>query len=137
LHLSQIPVSVKDMKILIIDDDRNMTDMWTIALRNANFEILVATTAKEGIEKAKNEKPEFILLDQIMPDMKGNDVLRLMKADPDINTIPVAVVSNYSEEKMMNEAIEAGAVDYILKYQIEPQDLVEKIRVLVPSAQLN
>ena len=137
MHLSQIPVSVKDMKILIIDDDRNMTDMWTIALRNANFEILVATTAKEGIEKAKNEKPEFILLDQIMPDMKGNDVLRLMKADPDINTIPVAVVSNYSEEKMMNEAIEAGAVDYILKYQIEPQDLVEKIRVLVPSAQLN
>lgn len=125
------------MKILIIDDDRNMTDMWTIALRNANFEILVATTAKEGIEKAKAEHPEFILLDQIMPDMKGNDVLRLMKDDPQINTIPVAVVSNYSEEKMMNEAIEAGAVDYILKYQIEPQDLVEKIKVLVPNAQAN
>lgn len=118
------------MKILIIDDDRAMTDLWSLALKKDNHEILVSTTAKDGIEKARNTLPDFILLDQIMPDMKGNDALRAMKDLPELKAIPVAMVSNYSEEKMMHDAIEAGAVDYILKYQIDPQDLSEKIKIL-------
>lgn len=119
------------MKVLIIDDDTNVVNIWTIALKQNEFEVLTAGTGQAGIEEAKKNKPDFILLDEILPDMKGNDVLRMLKEDPEVKAIPVALLSNYSENQLMHDAIQQGAVDYILKYQIEPTDLVNKIRTLM------
>lgn len=119
------------MKILIVDDDQMLIDVWSLVLKKEGYEVVTAGTGKEGIELAKKEKPNFILLDQIMPDFKGNDVLQMLKTDPETKDILVAMASNYSENELMQEAIQKGAVDYILKYQIDPQDLVNKIKSLV------
>lgn len=119
------------MKVLIIDDDEAIISIWTTVLKKDNFELFTAGTGKLGIELAQKNLPEFILLDQIIPDMKGNDVLKLLKANPATAQIPVALVSNYSEPEMMHEAINNGAIDYILKYQIDPQDLGNKIKTLL------
>ncbi len=118
-------------KILIIDDDQTIVSIWSMALRSENFEVVTASSGKDGIEKAHNDKPNFILLDQIMPDMKGNDALRILKQDPTTRDIPVAIASNYSENQMMQDAINQGAVDYIMKYQIEPSDLIVKLKSLM------
>lgn len=118
------------MKVLIIDDDQMIINMWSVALKHEGYEIVTATNGRQGIDEAKRNIPNFILLDQIMPDMKGNDVLKQLKQDMETKDIPVALVSNYSEAELMQDAIQAGAVDYILKYQIEPKDLVTKIRSL-------
>jgi DNA-binding response OmpR family regulator len=123
------------MKVLIIDDDQNITSIWTVVLKNENIEVFHATTGKEGIEQAKLKMPDFILLDQIMPDMKGNDVLKAIKADAQTKNIPITIISNYNESTLMQDAINLGAVDYILKYQIDPQDLVEKIKNLSREGQ--
>ncbi len=122
------------MKILIIDDDTVVAGLWAKSLKAEGFEVIFATTGKDGIELAKKDKPDFILLDQIMPDMKGNDVLQILKKDPQTTTIPVAIASNYSEEALMKDAIQKGAVDYILKFQVEPEDLVHKIKILAKGA---
>jgi response regulator RpfG family c-di-GMP phosphodiesterase len=119
------------MKVLIIDDDEAMIGIWTTVLKKEAIEVITAATGKLGIELAQKNIPDFILLDQIIPDMKGNDVLKELKANPQTVNIPVAVVSNYSEPDMMHEAIEKGAIDYILKYQIDPQDLSNKIKTLL------
>ena len=118
-------------KILIIDDDQTIVSIWSMALKTENFEVVTASTGKDGLEKAKKDKPDFILLDQIMPDIKGNDALRSLKQDPETQNIPVAIASNYSENQMMQDAINQGAVDYIMKYQIEPSDLIVKIKSLM------
>ena len=118
-------------KILIIDDDQTIVSIWSMALRSENFEVVTASSGKDGIEKAHNDKHNFILLDQIMPDMKGNDALRILKQDPTTRDIPVAIASNYSENQMMQDAINQGAVDYIMKYQIEPSDLIVKLKSLM------
>jgi DNA-binding response OmpR family regulator len=122
------------MKILIIDDDATVNDLWSIAFKNAGFETISASMAQEGIDTAKTQQPDFILLDQIMPDMKGNDVLKMLKSDATTQKIPVALISNYSDKQLMQEAIQAGAIDYILKYQIEPQDLVDKVKNLLQES---
>jgi two-component system, OmpR family, alkaline phosphatase synthesis response regulator PhoP len=122
------------MKVLIIDDDANITEIWGIILKQNGFEILSAANGRAGIDQAKTQKPDFILLDQIMPDMRGNDVLKTLKEDPETSNIPVAMASNYSDEQLMQESIQQGALDYILKYQIEPLDLVSKIKNLVQEA---
>lgn len=123
------------MKVLIIDDDANITEIWRIVLKQNGFEVLNAVNGRSGIDQAKNQKPDFILIDQIMPDMKGNDVLKTLKEDPTTNMIPMAMASNYSDTQLMQEAIQQGALDYILKYQIEPLDLINKIKNLLQEAQ--
>lgn len=119
------------MKVLIIDDDATVVSIWTTALKGENFEVLTAGLGKDGIQKAKESLPDVILLDQIMPDMKGNDILRVLKDDPHTGKIPVAIVSNYSENQLMQDAISQGAADYIMKYQVEPTDLINKIKSLM------
>lgn len=122
------------MKILIIDDDPSIVDIWSIILLKEGYEIITASTGKDGLNLAKKEIPQLILLDQIMPDMKGNDVLQILKEDPQTKLIPVALVSNYSESELAQEAIKNGAVDYIFKFQIEPQDLAAKVKTLLQEA---
>ncbi len=119
------------MKVLIIDDDAAMIGIWTTVLKKDAIDVITAGTGKLGLELALKNLPDFILLDQIITDMKGNDVLKQLKANPTTAVIPVALVSNYSEPEMMHEAIENGAVDYILKYQIDPQELGNKIKTLL------
>jgi|SRR5579885_2913582 len=123
------------MKILIIDDDEMIANIWKLALQQEGFTVLHSSNGKDGIDQATRELPDIILLDQIMPDMKGNDVLQILKNDPQTKHIPIALVSNYSETNLMEEAIKQGAIDYILKYQVEPVDLVQKVKQLTQEAQ--
>ena len=118
------------MKVLIIDDDTNITEIWKLAFKQNGFEGISSVTGRDGLDQAKSQKPDFILLYQIMTDMRGNDVLKTLKEDPTTNTIPVAIISNYSDPTLMQESIQQGALDYILKYQIESSDLDNKIKGL-------
>jgi DNA-binding response OmpR family regulator len=119
------------MKILLIDDDEALAMIFGTALKKQGFAVSSANTGKNGLEMAKAEQPDFILLDQILPDMKGNDVLISLKEDLDTSHIPIAMLSNYGQTELVQDAINHGAVDYILKYQVEPQDLVNKVQELM------
>ncbi len=125
---------INDMKILLVDDDEALAMIFGTTLKKEGFTVLSATTGKNGLEMAKAEKPDFILLDQILPDMKGNDVLISLKEDMETTKIPVAMLSNYGQTELVQDAINNGAVDYILKYQVEPQDLVKKVQELMNEA---
>jgi twitching motility two-component system response regulator PilH len=116
------------MKVLIVDDDQLTAATWAMGLKSAGLEVITATNGQDGINQVKTQKPDMVLLDQIMPDMLGNAVLTQLKSDPETAPIPVMLISNYNENQMMKEAIEKGAVDYILKYQIETKDLVDKVK---------
>ncbi len=122
------------MKILLVDDDEALAMIFGTALKKDGFTVSSAATGKQGLDMAKSEQPDFVLLDQILPDMKGNDVLISLKEDLDTSHIPVAMLSNYGQTELVQDAINHGAVDYILKYQVEPQDLVKKVRELMKDA---
>ena len=123
------------MKVLLVDDDIAMQTVVSAALTQGGFTVVTANDGKTGIDKAKTEKPDIILLDQVLPDISGNNILRTLKADDETKAIPVAMLSNFSQNNLMQEAIQAGALDYILKYQIEPTDLVQKINSLIKESQ--
>lgn len=124
-------------KILLIDDDQAIITVFETALKKNGFEVVTAQDGKTGLEKAKSENPNLILLDQILPDMKGNDILKTLKQDSQTQTIPVAILSNFGQNELVQEAINLGAIDYILKYQIEPEDLVNKLKEVLKMPQTN
>lgn len=121
-------------KILLIDDDEALVTIFSTALQKAGFEVVSALNGANGIEKAKNEKPDIILLDQVIPDIGGNDVLKTLKQDSDTKNIPVAMLSNFGQNKLVEDAITLGASDYILKYQVEPQDVIKKVQEILKGS---
>jgi len=116
------------MKILMIDDDEALTSIFSTVFRKNEIDTITAINGKSGIDKAKTEKIDLILLDQILPDMPGGEVLRALKSDASTQNIPIIALSNFSQEELVKDALSNGAKDYVFKYQIEPIDLVTKIK---------
>jgi len=115
-------------KILIIDDDKTIGELFSYALNKSGLDSILALDGRSGLNKAKVEKVDLILLDEVLPDIPGNEILKTLKLDITTQHIPIIIISNFSQEELVKEAINAGALDYIFKYQIEPQDLVERVK---------
>ena len=116
------------MKILLIDDDQDFVHIFETALSKDGFQTVSSGTGEDGLTKAASEKPDLILLDQVLPDLAGNDVLKQLKANEQTKAIPVIFLSNFSQEELVKGALDEGAVDYVFKYQVEPKDVVVKIK---------
>lgn len=116
------------MKVLLIDDDEDLMNIFTASLTKEGFQSMYELTGATGIEKAKLEKPDIILLDQVLPDMSGNDILKALKTDEATKAIPVILLSNFSQEELVKGALEQGAIDYLFKYQVEPKDVINKVK---------
>lgn len=119
------------MKVLLIDDDTALLSVLTTALKSEGLEVVTAENGSSGFETAKTEQPDFILLDEMLPDTTGNELLVKLKEDPATSHLPVAMLSNFTDSTKMQTALQNGALDYLLKYQIAPQDLPAKIKNLL------
>lgn len=118
-------------KILLIDDDVDLTNIFKATLEQGQYQVLLAENGQKGIDLAKQELPHLILLDFILPDANGADVLRKLKADEATKAIPVAILSNFGQEDKIKQTFYNGASDFWLKYQLGPEDLVAKVEALL------
>lgn len=116
------------MKILVVDDDESLSSVIITALEKEGFACFSAKTGKDALNKAKSDNPDFILLDQVLPDISGNEVLKTLKSDDQTKNIPVMMITNFSQEEFVSQAINEGAIDYVFKYKVEVQDIVNKIK---------
>ncbi|MEK7502325.1 MAG: response regulator transcription factor [Patescibacteria group bacterium] len=129
------------MKILIVDDDESLSAIITTALEKEGFATFSAKTGRDALQKARSDAPDLILLDQVLPDISGNQVLKELKLDDKTKNIPVMMITNFSQEELVKQAINEGAIDYVFKYKVEIADIVNKIRNVLrkdesaPSAQ--
>jgi len=121
-------------KILIIDDDAGLTDIFKATLESAAYQVILAETGQKGFDRAKLELPNAILLDFLLPDMNGTDVLQKLKADEATKNIPVVVLSNFGQEDKIKQTLYNGATDFWLKYQVGPEDLVAKVKTLLSQS---
>lgn len=123
------------VKILVVDDDPDMVEATTMILKSKGHDVIAAYGGIEGLEKAKAEKPDLIVLDVMMPDKDGYSVCKELKADPALCDIPVllltAVVSHISTTRYSHRmGMETEADDYMDK-PIEPQELARRIETLL------
>ena len=117
--------------VLLVDDEKETSSVFQAGLSQAGYNVTVAENGSIALDFIKKNKYDIILLDQMMPDMSGNEVLRVLKGDEATKNIPVAMLTNFGHDEMVKEALNLGASDYVLKYQVEPADLAEKIKRLV------
>ncbi len=115
-------------KILIIEDDRYISKMYQLKLSLDGFDVQVSENGRSGIEKAKEFRPDIILTDILMPEMDGFDVIKAIKGDAEMTTTPILIMSNLGQEDHIKKGLELGALGYIVKSQITPSKVVEKIK---------
>ncbi|MBI2416622.1 MAG: response regulator [Ignavibacteriales bacterium] len=114
-------------KILVIDDHRDTLAVLSGFLKKEKFQVIVAESSKDGLEKAVAEEPDLILLDIMIPDMNGLDLCRILTTTPETCDIPIIFISAKITPEDVRTGFQAGAVDYVKK-PIDKIELIERIR---------
>ena len=117
-------------RILIVDDDVLLCDLVRMALERAGFAVEAAHSAAQALEMLRDQPVDLVLLDVMMADINGFDMLRRMKSDPALASIPVVFLSARIEAIAQQTGLEAGAVDYLPK-PISQTTLVERIQAIL------
>lgn len=123
------------MKILIIDDNPDALDVARTRLAKERVDISCADGGAAGLEAARHEKPDLILLDLDMPDISGFDVCRILKADPDFRMIPILFLSGSGTAEDKVRGLDLGAMDYITK-PFDAFELRARVRAALRTKQL-
>lgn len=113
--------------ILLIEDEQLQIEVMLNGLKK-EFDVLLATTGQEGLDAAKKEKPDLIVLDLFLPKMKGADVLRQLQDDPETEDIPVIILTHLENEETYQEIKSIGDFDYLIKRNYSVDEIVDKIK---------
>ena len=116
--------------ILVVDDERDLLDLIEYNLKKEGFKVLKAENGEEGISKAKEHKPDLILLDIMMPKMDGLEAVEIMRKDDDLKKTPIIFLTARSDEKTEIDGVNKGGDDYITK-PISTTKLVSRIKAVL------
>ena len=117
-------------KALVVDDDPKIVTLISFILRKEGYIIVTASNGEEGIEMAKKESPDIMLLDLMMPGIDGYKVCEIMKADPELSRIPIIMLTALNDGKSIEEGIKKGANWYITK-PFEAAHLIKRVKKLI------
>lgn len=114
-------------KILIIEDEESLLEILAEKLKHDGYKVVIARDGEEGLARMKEEKPDLVLLDILMPKMSGMEVLETMHGNKEFSKIPVIIISNSGQEVEIDKAKALGVKDYLVKAEFDPAEVVEKV----------
>lgn len=114
-------------KILLIEDDPFLVDIYKIKLKEAGFSVDVATDGEEGLSKTIEGKPDLIILDIVLPIIDGWEFLEKMKQNK-IKDVKIVILSNLGQSKEVEKGLKLGAIKYLIKSNHNPSEVVEEIK---------
>ena len=117
-------------KILIIEDETDVADLLTLNLRKAGYKVSMAADGATGLQKARDDRPDFIILDLMLPKMPGLEVCKILKSDTATSQIPILMLTAKAEEVDRIVGLEFGADDYVTK-PFSPREIGLRIRAIL------
>src|SRR5437016_4104370 len=116
-------------KILVVEDESDVADLLTLNFRKAGFRISTAADGASGLQKAREDRPDFIVLDLMLPKMSGLEVCKILKNDAATSHIPILMLTAKAEEIDRIVGLEFGADDYVTK-PFSPREVILRIRAI-------
>jgi len=126
-HNKSVGIKAKGKKILIVEDEELLSEMYREVFEREGFAVSTATTGQEALRVAEKEKPDFVLLDILLPGDNGLYFLEQRRSNPAIAKIPVVAFSNFDDPNIKKSAFKLGVKDYLIKTDYTPQEVVEKV----------
>ena len=120
-------------KVLVAEDERDIRELIGFTLRYAGFDVVLTKNGAEAVEKAPDEQPDLIMLDVRMPKMTGYEACRALKDDPATGTIPVVFLSAKGQDGEIEQGLDLGALEYIVK-PFAPDALITQVKRILERA---
>ena len=117
-------------KILIAEDERDIRDLVAFTLRFAGYEVFTAANGEEAVQMTPNVSPDLILMDVRMPRMTGYEACKVIKLNPDLRDIPIVFLSAKGQEAEIQQGLDAGAEEYLLK-PFAPDQLTSHVKTIL------
>ena len=117
-------------KILIVDDEPDILRLTSLRLRKLGYDVLTAVDGKEALDAIRNENPDLVLLDLLIPFMNGAEVCEQVKNDKTLKHIPIILFTAHSDTMTAEKAKKLGAEDYIIK-PFDPEELTDKVEEIL------
>ena len=118
-------------KIMIIEDDHFLSSLMKARLEKEGLTVIQAFDGEEAMQILKTELPSLIILDLIMPKVTGFEVLQMISITPQLDQVPVIIVSNLAQDSDIEKARQLGAKEYFIKVKVSIDDLIGKVKTLV------
>jgi CheY-like chemotaxis protein len=120
-------------KILIIEDDPFLGDSLERKLSSSGYQTILVKDGALGLGEMRSEHPDLVLPDIILPSMNGYEILEARQQDESLKNIPVIIISNSGQPVEINRALNLGVKDYIVKAQVDPEEVLAKIKTYLPD----
>lgn len=118
-------------RILLVEDDPFLIDIYTTKLKEEGFLIDVATTGEECLKKIKEEKFNLLILDIVLPEIDGWEILERLKKEKEHQDLKVLILSNLGQKEEIERGLSLGANKYLVKAHHTPSEIVEKIKEML------
>jgi len=116
-------------KVLLVEDDSFLVDIYTTKLKQAGFSVLTGLDGEEGLKKVKEEKPDLVLLDIVIPVLDGWEFLkRAKKINKDLK---VVILSNLGNKGEVEKGLKLGATEYLIKAHHSPSEVIEHVKKIL------
>ena len=122
-------------KLLLVEDDTTLSKMYQRKFEADGFSVATAYDGLEGLKKMAEEKPDLVILDIMLPRLDGVSVFKKMRSTPETFKTPVLLLTNLDQEDTVFECFKLGAVDYLLKSTVTPDQVVKKIENLLKGVE--
>ena len=118
-------------KILLVEDDPLIIEIYTTKLKERGFEVEVANEGEEAIKKLKEKHFDLLVLDIVLPQLSGFEILKKIRKNKDLKSLKIMVLSNLGQKSDVEEAEKLGADKYLIKAHYTPTEVVEEIEKLL------
>ncbi len=122
---------MENKNILIVEDDSSMRDLLEEAFVHARFNVYISKDGEDAIDKIARYMPDVVLLDIILPKKDGFEVLKQIRENPSLKSIPVILLTNLERSEDVERALSFGATTYLVKSNYALREIVEKVKTLV------
>lgn len=119
------------LRVLLVEDEEDIRTMFSEQLTLEGFDVTVAVDGLDAVTKVSTSLPEVVLLDILLPELDGFEVLRRIKADNKTADITVIMLSNLNQDDQRKQSLQLGAAAFIIKSSLTPHELSEQIKKLV------
>lgn len=132
--VSPSPAATGAPRVLIVEDEDLIRDTYALRLSHEGFVVAEARNGREALAQARQGLPQLILLDVMLPDISGFEVLKALRADRRFLDVPVVLFTNLSQHIDKHQAARLGATDYLVKSEVSPAEVVNKVRSLLANS---
>jgi len=122
---------MEKQRILLVEDDAFLASIYAQKLEVEGYDVSLATNGEDGLKLAAKESPALVLLDLVLPQMDGFEVLAKLKQDAATRKIPVLILSNLGQSEDIERCMDLGAAGYIIKAHSLPEETIAKVREIL------